>query len=242
MPTFAQDDDEEEEAPAEGSEEASEDAGDDSSESGEEDAPADDAGDDTPAPAADLEPKDGPQAGQLPPSDAKQDAMKAYLSAQGYDKAADNSGVKAAIANAQGMNKAANIGSAVEGLFRARGEAYGGKGVDQGFYDRMSAQGAQGVQQAQTARQQAIQDYLTKNDLGRQQTADSQKAAEFANWHGENAPGSPKALALVNHINSLFPKYTISDDDAKNLTVNDITRPGRNRRSSKLRRMKTRKR
>jgi len=133
------------------------------------DAPSDDAGGDksddvdddgSKSPSAALAPS--AQSGGRDPA-----VLKAWMEAN-YNKAADPSGLEAAKAQAAKQQFWANIGEGLEGAFKAKSMAVGGAGVDSGFYQGLKQQAQHGVQQAQAERQQAIQDFVTKQKMGQE--------------------------------------------------------------------------
>lgn len=153
---------------------------------------ADDGGPD------EAEEADAPSAAPTDPAKPDPEAIKAFL-AQKYGEATDNTDIKAAQADARRQNMIANIGSAVEGLARSGSQAHGGQGVDEGFYQGLKQQGQQGVAQAQAARQQAIQDFLTKNQLGRQGVEDAQTALANKVKNDANNPKSMQSQ-IARHV------------------------------------------
>lgn len=177
------------------------------------DAPAADDTDDT---AAEDKPDEAAAPAAPAPAPTKDQEIKDYLGGK-YDKASDNSDVKAARDAASDTNTIANIGQALEGVFRAKSMAHGGAGVNTGLYQDIRAQGQQGVAQAQAARQQAIQDFVAKNQLGRQGVEDAQKQQENAVLNAHNDPASPQSRALQASIQKFYP-----DDDLSVLSANDI--------------------
>lgn len=162
------------------------------------DEPKDDAGgDDAPATPEDDEGDRGDgkddagdqEAGDAEPAPAdvaktKDQQLKDYIEGK-YNKAADDSAVKDALARSQRVNNIANIGNALETMARARSQALGGPGADSAFYQGLSHQGAQGIDRAQAARQAQIHDFVTKNQLQRQVTGDelaAKRAAALDVW------------------------------------------------------------
>lgn len=93
--------------------------------------------------------------------------MTAYLKPM-YDKAADTSGVDQAKADMKRSDFIANLGDALESLAKSNSMAYGGAGVDTGFYQGLKNQAAQGVNQAIAQRQQALNDFNQKFALQNQ--------------------------------------------------------------------------
>lgn len=229
-----QDDEDEDQTPEsnDDSADSDSDAGDDQEDkpAEDDDASADDsdadagAGDDqiAPAPAAPDAPAAKAATGApLSPTDKDQIIRDAL--AKEFGQAADPSAVQAARANAARLNNMANMEHGLETMFTAGRVAVGGPGADKDFSQGLKNQGAMGVAQAQQDREQAIRDFVTKQQLGQQAVAANQEQQLNQTKIDDNTPGSPKALALAQHVSQLFPKYPISQDDAKNLSVTDIS-------------------
>ncbi len=164
------------------------------------DSAADDESEDDASPES-VTPSDADKAtdGSAPPSDDdKQQAIKDYLTQQ-YGNAASTSGIEDAKASARRKNSIAGIGEGLESMFKARSMAYGGAGVNHGLYDGIRQDGQQGIQQAQAARQAAIQDFVTKNQLGRQAAEDTQKQKGWDVTNDANDPDS-KQSQIARHV------------------------------------------
>lgn len=189
------------------------------------DQPADDAS--APAPADDDAAEDSPEpaAAPAPPADPNSpdpEAIKAYL-AQKYGEASDNSDVKAAREEAQRDNLIANIGSAVEGFARAGSQAHGGQGVNQDFYKGIKDQGQQGVAQAQTARQQQIQDFVTKQKMGQEAVAAGQETKLKQNEIDQANPDSRPSKIGKAAFKANFPDVAAAmGSDFDSLSYKDL--------------------
>lgn len=122
-----------------------------------------------------------PQTGQMPVapmSPASRDqAIKAHLEAQ-YAQASDDSAVKAARQAAGRQDLIANLGAAFEGLAKAKSQAYGGPGVDTGFYTGIKQQAQAGIDQAEAARQKKMAAFNQQYTLERQVAGDALARAE----------------------------------------------------------------
>lgn len=146
-------------------------------------------------------------------------------SAKGYQDLADTSkaDIQSARAKAANSNSTANFGQALATMFK------GSHNLDASPYNNIREGNAQALGQATQDRQEMLKNYLMGNTLNRQATTDQRAAQTFAQQqkqfdvtNADNTPGSPKALALAANLRKMFPNYPISDDDAKNLSANDI--------------------
>jgi hypothetical protein len=137
--------------------------------------------DDQPAPLPTSMPTIQPASMEQPD---KASIIKAYLQAN------NDSGVRQAQDDASYNNNLANMGHALETIVRSNSMARGGAGVDNSFYQGIRNQGQQGIQQAQGARQVALNNFIQQHEITRQVAQDvmskgtweqQQKAAQFTN-------------------------------------------------------------
>ncbi len=119
---------------------------------------------------ADSEPDE--PAAATPPD--RQQQMKDYLSAK-YGEAADDSGIKNAIAESKHQNLVANLGDAFHDIATARATANGAAPDSGKFFQGMRDQGQRGVAQADAERQQKIQAFVQQNAMNRQASQDKQR-------------------------------------------------------------------
>lgn len=167
-----------------------------------------------PSPIAALAaPNVSPIANAVSPDEQKALSIKDYLTNKFAKEEKD---LKDAQANSQRNNTIANIGSGLETLARSNSMAHGGQGVDQSFYQGISQQGQQGVQNAQQNRSNAIQKFLQNFEMNRQMTQDQmtkgtyetqQKAAQIkAAMDDGSSPYSKQMLASARSLFKDDPK------------------------------------
>ena len=182
---------------------------------------------DAPVAKPDAAPADDPAAPDPSPDDAKQQAIKDYLEKQ-YGQAADDSGIKAAVAEQHHQNMIANLGEGLHEMVTSRAVANGAAPDSGKFFQGIRDQGKAGVDQAMGARQQAIQGFLQKNALNRQViqdqmtkgTYDNQQAAAKA-AQSLNDPTSPHSLGMQPLFQKLWSKQ-LAGADVSNLSANQM--------------------
>lgn len=133
----------------------------------------------------------------------KRQAIVAYLQDK-YASAADNRGVQQARQAARQMNTISNIGHGLTTMLTARSQANGGQGADDRYWEGLKRDAAGRVDEAGADRQAAIQDFVAKNNMGRQAIQDlgQQESGDYAT--AMRTPGTPQSLAAVNYFNKLF--------------------------------------
>lgn len=167
--------------------------------------------------------------------DPKLDAIKAQL-AQQYATANDDTDIKAAMANAHHANNVANFGSALESIAKANSMAHGGAGVDNDFYQGLRQQGQQGIQQAQTARNAKVQQFIQQNEINRQVATDTmakgtydqqQKAAKYLNDQEDpNSDVSKNAQTAFTAAFKSMPE--VANMDVSNFSASDLASASKN--------------
>ncbi len=163
----------------------------------------------------------------------------------GYDTASSSQGLADAQAAQRRSDLIAGVGKSLSQIATARAQANGYK-PDNSVYDDITAQGARGVQQAAQARQQAIQDFLAKRTMGRQDVSDTQTAEshtqnlqkgtqELAQGDlalktatGHQDPKSRDSQLAVAMVDKQFPKLMagMTPEQKADLTYDDIKNLG----------------
>lgn len=202
--------------------------------------PEEDGGDSAPPAATDAKPApddDNADLDKLAAAEAPEQASIAAkdqqirdVIAKQYGDVSSDAAIQAAKAKAARTNQVSNIGEALEGLARSNSMAHGGAGVDQGFYQGLRAQGQQGVQQAQAQREQAIKDFVTKQQLGQQAVQGQQETAKFGQSQQlgkqEIAAGDPDSVAsrvARASFKATFPKDAAAmGDDFNHLSMKNL--------------------
>lgn len=205
---------------------------------------ADDAGDSA-APPPDMpeESEEAPKAeapAPVPPAPAAQPAtglsrdeiLKNYLEA----RRKGDEDITAAQDKASKLNNVANIGDALESIFKANSMAHGGAGVDSDFYKGLKAQGQVGIQQAQAKRNAQVQDFLQQHEIQRQVAQDmmtkgtweqQQKAAQFSNDLQD--PTSRASQNAQTAFKSIFKDEPgIADLDVSKFSASDLASASKN--------------
>lgn len=169
------------------------------------------------------------------PLEDKTSAIRKQLAKQ-FAQANDDSGVRAAQEHASDVSNVANVGHALETLARSNSMAHGGAGVDSGFWQGLKQSGQQGVQQAQTARQTALNAFLQQHEITRQVAQDvmaqgdyeqKQKAAKVINDQNDpNSAPSKNAQQAFSHIFSEYPG--INAIDVSNFSAADLASASKN--------------
>lgn len=201
---------------------------------------ADNSGAPSQAPQIDLSQanqSDSSQSAPSPPvsNDPKLDAIKAQL-AQQYATANDDTDIKTAMANAHHANNVANFGSALESIAKANSMAHGGAGVDNDFYQGLRQQGQQGIQQAQTARNAKVQQFIQQNEINRQVATDTmakgtydqqQKAAKYLN--DQEDPTSAVSKNAQTAFTAAFKSMPeVANMDVSNFSASDLASASKN--------------
>ncbi len=165
--------------------------------------------DDAPAPVADEPSAPKVDAPTMSDADAKQQEIKNYLMKQ-YGQASDDSGIKAAVGDQKHKDLVANLGQAFSQMATSRAAANGYQ-QDNSTFQHIRDQGKAGVEQAQAARQQAVQGFLQKNELTRQVVQDQMAKGDFQSRQNaakieadRNDANSPTSAAMRPEYEKLW--------------------------------------
>ena len=136
----------------------------------------------------------------------RQAAINQYITA----KRQGDEGFAAAQDKAASDTRTANIMQGVGDLFSAKGQSYGARPQDPGVYNAIRQSAAQGLQNDAVDKRQAVQDYLTEKQLGRQDTQDLVAAQgaqrDQALFDEKHKGGTPASMAYANMAKKLFPQ------------------------------------
>lgn len=124
-------------------------------------------------------------------------AVRSQRFQENLAQASDDSGVKQAQSKAASSQKTANVLQALEGLVRAKGQVYGGQGVNGGFYDGLRTQAMQQVRDAEQTRKERMGQVLQQGELARQ--TDSDRKADVT-WNQQQADRAQKQKLLSDSM------------------------------------------
>ena len=152
-----------------------------------------------------------------------------------YRQAADTTDVDAAADTAQRGRTVANVGQALEGMFRAKSMARGAKGVDAGFYEGLKNDADKDLAAVRQTRKDRMDTVLTEDSLGWQEKERAQKETDWSFGEKErgqkekgwavddtyNDPASGQSKAIRAQYAQMFP-HLAKDPGFEGLSASDI--------------------
>lgn len=127
-----------------------------------------------------------------------------------YNKAGSDIDLVSAGEDRDSANKASNIGQALEGLFRSRSMAYGGQGVNRGFWQGLKEDASQTYKDVSDRKKQAVSDYLTKHKLGSQAVEEMYATTKAEREMAANDPRSEISASSRAAFKQLYPEQSAS--------------------------------
>ena len=111
----------------------------------------------------------------------RRDALLQYLTSK------NNPELDQARSNMNSNNQIANLGQAMEGMFRARSQAVGGQGANKGFYDALRQQSGQQLEDVATRRREALNKMLMARKVDQEEAAQQAAGEEKEYQRGLDA-------------------------------------------------------